>query len=84
MVNSAHLFAASGQEENAVNVYRKCLERFYKGKNEKIELWIARAHYHMKEFDKCREVLQRLIHRHPQNLVYRFNMALCLQVGPRC
>ena len=79
MINSGHVLASEGQVANALKLFEKVLERFYQGKNETLELWIARLHYQSKNYNTCQKVLTRLIHRNPSNIIPKFDLALCLQ-----
>ena len=63
----------------AVNLYKKCLEKYYVGgKDLQTELYLSKAYYKMKAFDQCRKLLNSLILRHPQELRLRLNLGLCL------
>ena len=61
-INQAHLSIAQSNYEGAVNLYSKCLEKFFPGgKNLEIELYMCKAYYKMKQFDTCRKILTNLI-----------------------
>jgi len=79
IINIAHILASKGQVANALKLYEKTLEKVYRGKNEQIELWIARLHYQSKNYDACQKVLKKMIYRNPEDIVLKFNLALCLQ-----
>ena len=65
-VNQAHLSMAQNNYEGAVNLYKKCLEKYFTGgRNLEIEMYIAKAYYKMKSYEQCRKVLLNLIQRHP-------------------
>ena len=78
-VNQAHLSMAQSNYEGAINLYKKCLEKYFLGgRNLEIESYIAKAYYKMNQFDTCRKVLIDLIQKYPQSLQLRLNLALCL------
>ena len=79
MINSGHVLASEGQVANALKLFEKVLVKFYNGKNEQLELWIARLHYQSKNYDAWQKVLTKLIHQNPANIIPKFNLALCLQ-----
>jgi len=51
MVNSGHILASQGRTPNALKLYEKTLEKFYNGRNDQIELWMAKLHYQSKSYD---------------------------------
>lgn len=79
LINQAHLSMAQNNFEVAVNLYQKVLEKFFiGGKNLEIELYLAKAYFKMKAFEKCRKTLNNMIIRYPSELRLKFNLALCL------
>lgn len=52
LLNQAHLSMSQKNYEVAVNLYSKCLEKFFVGgKNLEIEMYLAKAYYMMKSYD---------------------------------
>lgn len=61
-VNQAHLAMAQSNYEGAINLYKKCLEKYFLGgRNLEVESYIAKAYYKMKQYETCRKVLIDLI-----------------------
>ena len=56
---------ASGNFEIAINLYKKCLEKFFGGKNLELEMYLAKAYFKCKKFKECLKLLKNLIIRHP-------------------
>jgi tetratricopeptide (TPR) repeat protein len=79
MVNAAQIMSNEGNVANALKLYEKALELFYSGKNDKIELWIAKLHYQSKNYTECEKALRKMIIRNPSDIIPKFNLALCLQ-----
>ena len=79
-MNSAHIMLAEGEQEKAIMIYNKCLNRWLGGKNLAVELLIARAYYDQEKYLEAQKILQKLIVRSPPDLILKYNLALCLQV----
>lgn len=79
MINSGHILASQNRIPNALKLYEKVLEKFYNGRHDQIELWIARLHYMSKSYEKCEKILKKMVQRNPSDIVPSFNLALCLQ-----
>lgn len=57
---------AQNNFEGAINLYKKCLEKFFVGGRDlEIEMFISKAYFKMKAYDLCRKILISLIQRHP-------------------
>jgi tetratricopeptide (TPR) repeat protein len=81
-VNLAHLHASEGNSSSAITLYQKCLDEFYsKSGNKEIELWICRIYYLEGDFENAKKIIMRLIHRHSEDMILQFNLALTLQAG---
>ena len=44
-----------------------------------IALYLAKAHFKIKNFQKCREMTTRMLVKHPNDFRLKYNLALCLQ-----
>lgn len=78
LVNQAHLQVEAKNFEGAVNLYLKALEKLPGCSDLEIELYLAKAYFKMRAFDKCKKRLTELVHRHPSDVRLRFDLALCL------
>lgn len=78
LVNQAHLQVEAKNFEGAINLYLKALEKFPGNANLEVELFLSKAYFKMGAFEKCKKLLNCLVHRHPNDVRLRFNLALCL------
>ena len=60
-------------------MYTAALTRFYRNKDPKVSVWVARAHYDAKDDDSCKRALLKAIHSFPDDQALYFNLALTMQ-----
>ena len=79
LINLAHLNVVQDNFESAINLYKIALERYISGHgNLDCELYLAKAYFLYKQFEKCQELLKSLIMRFPSDLRLRFDLGNCL------
>ena len=61
IINRAHILASQGELLNALRLYEKTLEKHYGGKNDEIEMWIARLRYETKDYEGCKKALKNIM-----------------------
>merc|ERR1712039_900217 len=78
-INLGHTHLQSGGENarKAIALYHKALKM--KPNDLTIRLYIAKAHFHLKEWDKCCAVLADATQLWPDDLLLRYNMAVALE-----
>jgi tetratricopeptide (TPR) repeat protein len=64
--------------EAAINLYVKALEKYTASGDLEIELYLAKAYFKNDQFDQSTKILKSLMHRFPQDLRVRFDLAICL------
>jgi lipopolysaccharide biosynthesis regulator YciM len=78
-INEALLYINDNKFDKANIILNKLLKKFYKNNNSIVENLLAKTLIETKEFDKAGKVLKDLIFKHPENIYYKFNHALCLR-----
>ena len=76
ILNHAHLLMNEENSEYALNLYQAAHDRFPDDLD--ITLYLAKAHFKVKNYEKCREMTTKLLVKHPQDFRLKFNLALCL------
>jgi len=72
-----HLQSGGENARKAIALYYKALKM--KPSDLTIRLYIAKAHFHLKEWDKCCAVLADATQLWPDDLLLRYNMAVALE-----
>lgn len=78
-LNLAHIFVEQRQYVSAIQLYTNCLNRFYKGNNTEIMLFIAQANFKNGDLSKCKFILMRARHLSPGDNVILFNLAFVME-----
>ena len=78
-LNEALIYMNDNKFEKASIILTKLLKKHFKNKCPDVENLLAKSLIEMKDFDKAMKVLKGLILRHPDNIFYKFNYALCLK-----
>jgi tetratricopeptide (TPR) repeat protein len=79
IINLAHLNIVQENYESAINLYKIALEKYPQNKGDlECELYLAKAFFLSKQFEKCSTALRGLVSRYPQDLRIRFDLANCL------
>jgi RNA polymerase-associated protein CTR9 len=81
MINYAHWNMMIGNLDNALNIYKKTLSKYYDNKNFPLEWWIANLHFIKKDFYSWIECLKSLMFKYPSNLMLKYNLGVCLHVS---
>jgi len=78
-INLAHLNMVLKNYESAINLYTIALEKFPSGHGDlETELYLAKAYFMNEQFDHCHKRLKDLVHRYPNDVKIRFDLAICL------
>lgn len=77
-VNQAHtaMWESKGSFDLAINLYTQALE--LQPDNLEVSLYLSKALFRNKDFDKSRELLCKKLHMHPNDLRIKFNLASVL------
>ena len=78
-LNLAHIFVEQRQYVSAIQLYTNCLNRFYKGNNTEIMLFVSQAHFKNGDLNKCKFILMRARHLSPGDNVILFNLAFVME-----
>jgi tetratricopeptide (TPR) repeat protein len=78
-INEALVYINDNKFDKANIILNKILKKYYKNNNPIVENLLAKTLIEMKEFEKAGKVLKDLIFKHPENIYYKFNYALCLR-----
>jgi RNA polymerase-associated protein CTR9 len=78
-INLAHLNMVLKNYESAINLYSIALEKFPNGHGDiETELYLAKAYFMNEQFEQCHKRLKALVHRYPNDVRVRFDLAICL------
>jgi tetratricopeptide (TPR) repeat protein len=78
-INEALIYINDNKFEKASIILNKLLKKHFNNNNQEVENLLAKTYIDMKDFDKAVKVLKDLIFKHPENIYYKFNYALCLR-----
>ena len=78
-LNLAHIFVEQRQYVSAIQLYTNCLNRFYKGNNTEIMLFVSQAHFKNGDLNKSKFILMRARHLSPGDNVILFNLAFVME-----
>lgn len=78
-VNLGSLHLARGEANDAARMYAAALNRFYRNKDPKVSVWVARAYYDAKDDKNCKRALLKAIHAFPDDQALYFNLAVTMQ-----
>ena len=78
-LNLAHIFVEQKQFVSAIQLYTNCLNRFYKGNNTDIMVFVAQANFKNGDLNKCKIILLRARHLSPSDHVILFNLAFVIE-----
>ena len=60
-------------------MYTAALTRFFRNKDPKVSVWLARAYYDAHDSKNCKRALLKAIHSFPNDEALYFNLALTMQ-----
>lgn len=78
-VNLGSLHLARGEANDAARMYTAALTRFFRNKDPKVSVWLARAYYDAHDSKNCKRALLKAIHSFPDDQALYFNLALTMQ-----
>lgn len=78
-MNLGSLHLARGEPHDAARMYTAALTRFYRNKDPKVSVWLARAYYDAHDNKSCKRALLKAIHSFPDDQALYFNLALTMQ-----
>jgi len=78
-INLGHTYAASGGNDSrkAIALYEKA--RKLRPNNLLIRLYLAQAHFELKEYERCVGILSDALAFWPDDVVLRYHLAICLE-----
>eukprot|EP01016_Furgasonia_blochmanni_P048444 TRINITY_DN7211_c0_g2_i1.p1 TRINITY_DN7211_c0_g2~~TRINITY_DN7211_c0_g2_i1.p1 ORF type:complete len:397 (-),score=85.78 TRINITY_DN7211_c0_g2_i1:725-1855(-) len=79
LVNLGHIDFLNEQYDNAISIYSTCLKKHREVPDDYLEMCLAITYYFAKKFKDAQRLFRRLVLRNPDNLVYRYNLAVSLQ-----
>ena len=79
MFNIAHINMIQGNFDNALNIYKKALSKFYRNHNYDIECWIANTYFIKKDLEQSIKSFKLLICKYPNDIFIRYNLGIVLQ-----
>ena len=75
-INIAHILLKQGKYSSAVQLYTKCLKKFYNNCNKELLLYISNCYFCSSQLLECKRTILEAIHIDPIDTTLWFNLAL--------